>query len=171
MCVCVCVCFIWGLWCQKQVSQAEVSNCIPHYSAGFNYLSLPKIPASGTKALISTGWPGSIPYTRDEFAAPLTCVSTLVQSLVSCLTSALVQSLNSSCPKLAREQGWKAIFKGKNWMHIYKYIYAIDILTVHLLFSYIWLRRISFFNHRSDTILRPPHWPSVLEIQVCLNAM
>ena len=38
-------------WCQKQVSQAGISNCIPQYSVGCNYLSLPKIPASGTKVL------------------------------------------------------------------------------------------------------------------------
>ena len=37
---------IWGLWCQKQVYQAGISNCIPQYSVGFNYLSLPEIPAS-----------------------------------------------------------------------------------------------------------------------------
>ena len=38
---------IWGLWHQKQVSQARKSNCIPQYSVGCNYLSLPEIPASG----------------------------------------------------------------------------------------------------------------------------
>ena len=41
----------WGLWCQKQVSQAEISNCIPQYSVGCNYLSMPEIPTSGTKVL------------------------------------------------------------------------------------------------------------------------
>ena len=39
---------IWVLWCQKQVSQAGISNCIPQYSVGCNYLSMPEIPASGT---------------------------------------------------------------------------------------------------------------------------
>ena len=39
----------WGLWCQKQVSQAGISNCIPQYSVGCNYLSLPEIPLFGTK--------------------------------------------------------------------------------------------------------------------------
>ena len=34
----------WGLWCQKQVSQAG----IPQYSEGCNCLSLSEIPASGT---------------------------------------------------------------------------------------------------------------------------
>ena len=37
---------IWGLWHQKQVvSQAGISNCIPHHSVGCNYLSPPEIPA------------------------------------------------------------------------------------------------------------------------------
>ena len=31
---------IWGLWGQKQVSQAWISNCIPHNAVGCNYLSL-----------------------------------------------------------------------------------------------------------------------------------
>ena len=31
----------------------RVSNCIPHYSVGCNYLSLPEIPASSIKGLIS----------------------------------------------------------------------------------------------------------------------
>ena len=38
--------------CQKHISQGGVSNCIPQYSVGCNYLSLPEIPASGTKVLI-----------------------------------------------------------------------------------------------------------------------
>ena len=44
--------YIRGLWCQKQVSQAEISNCIPQFSVGCNYLSMPDIPASYTKVLI-----------------------------------------------------------------------------------------------------------------------
>ena len=43
---------IGGLWCQKQVSQARISNCIPQCSVGCNYLSLPEIPDSGAKVLI-----------------------------------------------------------------------------------------------------------------------
>ena len=39
-------------WCQKQVSQAGKSNCIPQYSFEWNYLFLPEISASGTKILI-----------------------------------------------------------------------------------------------------------------------
>ena len=31
---------MWALWCQKQVSQAEKSNCIPQYSVGCDYISL-----------------------------------------------------------------------------------------------------------------------------------
>ena len=43
---------IWGLWCQKQVSQAGLSNYLPQFTVGCNYLSLPEIPASGAKVLI-----------------------------------------------------------------------------------------------------------------------
>ena len=39
----------WGLWCQKQVSQAGISNYIPQNNVGCNYLSIPDITASGTK--------------------------------------------------------------------------------------------------------------------------
>ena len=46
-----CQWYIWGLWCQKQVSRAGIRNCIPQYSVGCNYLSLPEMPASGTKVL------------------------------------------------------------------------------------------------------------------------
>ena len=45
---------IWRLWYQKQVSQAGISNCIPQNTVGCNYVSLPEIPASGTKSLISS---------------------------------------------------------------------------------------------------------------------
>ena len=45
---------IWGLCCQKQVSQAGISNYIPQFTVGCNYLSLHEIPASGNKFLI---WP------------------------------------------------------------------------------------------------------------------
>ena len=38
----------WRLWCQKQVSQAGISNYIPQLTVGCNYLSLPELPASGT---------------------------------------------------------------------------------------------------------------------------
>ena len=34
-----------GFGFQKQVSQAGISNCIPQYSVGCNYFSLPEIPA------------------------------------------------------------------------------------------------------------------------------
>ena len=40
----------WGLWHQKLISQAGIINCIPWWSVGCNYLSLPEKPASGTKA-------------------------------------------------------------------------------------------------------------------------
>ena len=41
----------WELCCQKQVSQAGISNYIPQFIVGCNYLSLPEIPASGNKFL------------------------------------------------------------------------------------------------------------------------
>ena len=40
------------LWCQRQVSRAGVSNYVPQYSVGCNYLAMPKAPASGTNVLI-----------------------------------------------------------------------------------------------------------------------
>ena len=43
---------VWGLCCQKQVSQAGISKYIPQWTAGRDYLSLPEIPASGNKVLI-----------------------------------------------------------------------------------------------------------------------
>ena len=42
-------------WCQKQVSQTWISNCIPQDTVGCNYLSMAKIPAPGTKVLIHIG--------------------------------------------------------------------------------------------------------------------
>ena len=45
---------IWELCCQKQVSQAGISNYIPQFTVGCNYLSLPEIPASGNKVHICT---------------------------------------------------------------------------------------------------------------------
>ena len=47
--------YIWGLQCQKQVSQAGISNYIPQFTVGCNYVSLPEIPASATKVLICRG--------------------------------------------------------------------------------------------------------------------
>ena len=56
---------IWGLWCQKQLSQAGMNNRIPRYSVGCNYVPLPEIPVSGTKVLIwymGSNWsPGAQP--------------------------------------------------------------------------------------------------------------
>ena len=40
---------IWQLWRQKQVSRTGISNYIPQFTVGCNYLSLPEIPASGNK--------------------------------------------------------------------------------------------------------------------------
>ena len=44
---------IWGLCCQKQVSQARISKYTRQFTVRCNYLSLPEIPASGNKVLIS----------------------------------------------------------------------------------------------------------------------
>ena len=43
---------IWGLWHQKQTSQAGISNCILHNTVECNYSSLPEISASCTKVLL-----------------------------------------------------------------------------------------------------------------------
>ena len=43
---------IWGIWWQKQVSQAGISNRIPQNTVGCNYLSMPEVPAFDTKVLI-----------------------------------------------------------------------------------------------------------------------
>ena len=42
----------FGARSKYQVSQAGISNCIPQYSVGCNYLSLPEIPTSGAKVLL-----------------------------------------------------------------------------------------------------------------------
>ena len=39
----------WELWCQKQVYQAGKSNSTPQCPVVSNYVSVPDIPASGTK--------------------------------------------------------------------------------------------------------------------------
>ena len=38
--------------CQKQVSQGGIGNRIPQNTVGYNYLSIPETPASGTKVFI-----------------------------------------------------------------------------------------------------------------------
>ena len=43
---------VWGLWCQKRVSHAGKSNCIPQNIVGCNYLFLAGVPAPGTKVHI-----------------------------------------------------------------------------------------------------------------------
>ena len=43
--------FIWGLWCQRQISWAGISSYIPQFIVGCNYLSLPEIPASVPQCL------------------------------------------------------------------------------------------------------------------------
>ena len=44
--------YIRGLCCQKQVSQAGISNCIPQNTVRCNYSFLPEITASGNKVHI-----------------------------------------------------------------------------------------------------------------------
>ena len=41
---------------QKQVCQAGINNYIAKNTVGYNYLSLPKIPSSGTQILICEWW-------------------------------------------------------------------------------------------------------------------
>ena len=64
---------IWGHCCHKQVSQAGISNYIPQFTVGCNYLSLPEIPASGNKVLLICGvamqewWSGpGLVYIRNQ---------------------------------------------------------------------------------------------------------
>ena len=63
---------IRGLGCQKQFYQARISNHIPQYSIGCNYLTLPEIPASGTKVLVCRVYP--IEY-RHGFYGALFCIN------------------------------------------------------------------------------------------------
>ena len=44
----------WGLCCQKKLSQAEIINYIPQFTAGCYYLSLHEKPASHNKVHISS---------------------------------------------------------------------------------------------------------------------
>ena len=55
VCPC-CYIILWGIWCQKQVSQAGKSNYILQFTVGCNYLSLPEIPAFGAKVIILCTW-------------------------------------------------------------------------------------------------------------------
>ena len=50
---------IWGLCCQKQVSQAGISNCIPQDNVGCNFLSLTELLASGANAIMCNRHNGS----------------------------------------------------------------------------------------------------------------
>ena len=45
--------YILGCWCQKQVSRTGITNCIPLFFVGCNYLFMSEIPASGTKVFYS----------------------------------------------------------------------------------------------------------------------
>ena len=44
--------YIWGVWHQKQVSRAGISNYIPQFTVECYYLSLFEIPASGAKIIM-----------------------------------------------------------------------------------------------------------------------
>ena len=72
--------------CQKQVSQAGFSNCLPQNNVWCNYLSLPEIPACGAKVLI---WYQShavksfkyyVPWNMSRFCAALSCCCCYSQS-------------------------------------------------------------------------------------------
>ena len=47
---------LWTPVCQKQVSRVWISNYIPQYTVGCNYLAMPLIPAYGTEDLIYNFW-------------------------------------------------------------------------------------------------------------------
>ena len=98
--LCILWIIIWGLWCQKQVFQVGISNYIPQFTVGCNYLSLPEIPASGTKVLISplcgilAAHPAKCICSRHYIYNPITWGSQLVVH-TSCVEYQLVLSLQS----------------------------------------------------------------------------
>ena len=86
------ICHICGPCCQKQVSQAKISNCIPQYSVGCSYLSLSEIPASSNTVLI---------YTNDLSTVYLNLVKMFSSVLYFCNTissqTVHMQFLHSCC--------------------------------------------------------------------------
>ena len=60
---------IWGLWCQKQVSQAGINSCIPQYSVGCNYLSMPEIPGGRLNIKMSS-YQYRDPHVKDKTVSP-----------------------------------------------------------------------------------------------------
>ena len=81
---CLILISICGLWCQRQVSQAGISNCIPQYSVGCNYLFLPEIPVSGAKVLISCIMSRHcrVLQFNDEFLISKWCSLTIILSVI-----------------------------------------------------------------------------------------
>ena len=43
---------VWGLWCRRQMSRADIGICIPQYPLGCDCLSAPVMPPPGTGDLI-----------------------------------------------------------------------------------------------------------------------
>ena len=86
---------IWGLWCQKQVSRAKISNCIPQYSVGCAYLSMHEIPASGTKVLMSFFLSDSVCQSFLTVSAKIDNNLTIMRLPFKC-----VMSRNSTVPLL-----------------------------------------------------------------------
>ena len=62
---------IWRLWCQKKVSRARISNYIPQSAVQCSYISMSRIPASGTKVIVWS-W----------FYASMHSIKTMKRSLV-----------------------------------------------------------------------------------------
>ena len=54
--VCLKNMFNWGLWYQKQLSWAWISDYIPLYFVGYHYLCIHWVPPPGTTILNCHGW-------------------------------------------------------------------------------------------------------------------
>ena len=63
----------WWLCRLKQVSQAEISYCIPRKTVGCNYSSLPEIPASGDKIPFVTKAMDEV-YSTEYYGCNYLCV-------------------------------------------------------------------------------------------------
>ena len=79
------------------ISQAGISNYIPQFTVGCNYLSLPEVPASGTKVFI-LAWCG-ISHGRD-------------------VTNLLVFENNTACSALQRVNFGMGLMFSYNVMHL-----------------------------------------------------
>ena len=92
-------------WHQKQISQVGINNCIPQNTVGCNYLSLPEIPAPGTKVLnydmIShTVYPKK--YAHSFCFAVLCCGYTLTDFPISIRLTSLALWQSNDCPSASK---------------------------------------------------------------------